>query len=155
MSELSVRRPWYALQSRLLLVLLLLGWTAVIWWVLIGDGLRPPGWIPWRRWLVNLGHAPLFGLEAVLIGLTLRPGEIGRHRKTLVLSAVIAVLYGGCVEYWQGMVGRQPSVGDLVTDSVGAFGVPWALSTGTVWGPRTWWVVLVAGVSAACTTFLF
>jgi len=46
-------------------------------------------------------------------------------------------------------------VGDLVTDSVGAFGVPWALSTGAVWGPRTWWVVLVAGVSAACTTFLF
>ncbi len=85
--------------------------------------------------VANLAHAPLFGLLALLV----LAGLVSRRPRTDAgsglppiapsqagLAWLVAVVYG-CVDEWhQGRTpGRDSSLGDVVTDAVGAGCVIW------------------------------
>jgi hypothetical protein len=116
-------------------------------------------------WLFNLGHAPLFGMFAALLGLAsrrarCRAGGAGwwavpdRRRAAFVTAALVAVGYGVLLEWVQsGIPGRSADSLDIVMDAIGALGVPWGLSSGWLFGRRTWIVFVMAGALSAWTTW--
>jgi hypothetical protein len=152
------------LSSRAVALLLLLAWGALIWWLMtrakVAVGARW-WWAPWAR---NLVHAPLFGGFAALAALALRPGRVpgpsadaarrAEHRAYLA-AVLLALAYGVLIEWRQAHIpGRVASGWDVLTDAVGALGVPWALSTGALFTGRAVAVFVVAAVMAAAATWL-
>ena len=82
------------------------------------------------------------------------PSPDGAARAAFGLAAVLAVCYGIAIEWIQaGIPGRSASVLDVLTDTVGALGVPWALSSGRVFGARALVVFVAAGAAAAWSTW--
>jgi len=157
-----------ALRSRTLALLLAVGWAALVWTLLTSTKVKVGPWYPWMPWVWNLGHAPLFGVQAALIGLTLRPGRVpgpdapgsdaprAAHvaRRAFFLGAALALLYGVLIEWRQAQVpGRVASGFDVLTDGVGALGVPWALATGALFSRRAVLVFLIASVAALVATY--
>ena len=53
-----------------------------------------------------------------------------------------------------GIPGRAASAWDVLTDSIGALGVPWALSTGVLLSGRAVAVFVAAAAMAAAATWL-
>jgi hypothetical protein len=158
-----------------MLALLLLGaWTALIWWLMtrahVSVGER--SW--WGLWARNLVHAPLFGVHAALAALVLRPGRVpgpvpaplrdpARERsadaragqRAFLVGAAVAVAYGLLVEWRQASIPQRVASGyDLLTDAVGALGVPWALATGALLSRRAVVVLIVALAVSAAGSFL-
>lgn len=144
---------WGLLARRPFVVPALVAWTIAIYRLLTGDPVRTPAWVPWERVLSNAGHAPLFGLQSLLIAHAVAPGEAGRDRRAYLWAAVTATLYGAGLEVLQGSTGRTPSVFDAATNAVGALGVPWALASGRVFGPRTLVVIAASLVTAGLATW--
>ncbi|HZL99507.1 MAG TPA: VanZ family protein [Planctomycetota bacterium] len=152
------------LGSRGLALLLLAGWTALIWWLMIRARV-PAGerqwWVHWGR---NLAHAPLFGVHAALAALALRPGAVPGpstdrarrpEQRAYLAAAAVALAYGLLVEWRQAQVpGRVASAWDVLTDAVGALGVPWALSTGALFSRRALAVFAAAAAMAAGATWM-
>jgi VanZ family protein len=67
----------------------------------------------------------------------------------------IAVAYGVLVEWRQASIPRRVASGyDVLTDAVGALGVPWALATGALVSKRAVVVFLVALAVSAAGTYL-
>jgi hypothetical protein len=152
-----------ALRSRPLALGLAAGW-AVLTWVLLTSKDAPVGpWYPWMPWVFNLSHAPLFGVQAALIGLTLRPGAVPgpdavppdrSARRAFLLGAALALLYGVLIEWRQAQVpGRTASGLDVITDGIGALGVPWALATGALLSRRALIVFVAASLAALLATY--
>ncbi len=130
--------------------LLLVGWTVLVWSLLTRTPTGTEPWFPWMPYVNELGHAVLFGVEAVLLGLVLRADDPGARRRRLLAACVAAFLYGALLEWRQGMIpGRDPSAHDLFTNGVGAFGVPWALGSRRWVSGRAVLVLLLAAASAA------
>jgi hypothetical protein len=152
------------LGSRAAALLLLIGWTVLIWWLMTSAKVTVGArwwWAPWAR---NMIHAPLFGVHAALAALALRPGAVpgpsaepGRrleHRAYLAAVAV-ALVYGLLIEWKQASIpGRVASGWDLLTDAIGALGVPWALATGALFSRRAVIVFVAAAAMAAAATWL-
>jgi hypothetical protein len=165
----SASRPRaLALHSRTLALLLAAGWAVLVWTMLTSTRVSVGPWYPWMPWVWNLGHAPLFGVQAALIGLALRPGRVpgpgatdadeprAAHagRRAFFLGAALALVYGVLIEWRQAQVpGRHASGLDVITDAVGALGVPWALATGALFSRRALVVFLVASVAALIATY--
>ena len=148
------------LRSRPIAASLALLWGAVVWGLCTTTRVSIPGRLFVMRWLTNLTHAPMFGLQAALFALALMPGRVPgpdapapATRRAFLTAAVLAVLYGAGIEWRQAYIpGRTCSGFDVITDTVGAFGVPWALSTGALWSRRALAVFLAASVAAAAAT---
>jgi len=67
----------------------------------------------------------------------------------------VAVTYGLLIEWRQAYIpGRVASGWDLLTDAIGALGVPWALSTGALFSGRAVAVFIGAAAMAAGATWL-
>jgi VanZ family protein len=109
---------------------LAVAWSALVWASL---ALPPPAGLPsltaLPEWLQPLsdkiGHALLFGVQALLLHRSLRPpapfGEAVGPRRPLLAALVIALTYGAITEIYQLFVpGRDGSVADLVADGAGA-----------------------------------
>ena len=149
------------LPSRILALALLVGWTALIWWLMTGARVSVGERTWWGLWARNMTHAPLFGVHAALAALVVRPvaGERSRegraeHRAFLV-GVAVAVAYGLLVEWRQASLPRRVASGyDLLTDAVGALGVPWALATGALFSKRAVVVFVLAAAVSAAAAFL-
>ncbi|MHC5211939.1 MAG: VanZ family protein [Planctomycetota bacterium] len=155
------------LPSRILALALLVGWTALIWWLMTGARVSVGERTWWGLWARNMTHAPLFGVHAALAALVVRPGRVpgpvagersreGRaeHRAFLV-GVAVAVAYGLLVEWRQASLPRRVASGyDLLTDAVGALGVPWALATGALFSKRAVVVFVLAAAVSAAAAFL-
>ncbi len=146
------------LRSRALALLALAAWTALIWWLLTGDRIRVGGARPLAIWAFNLGHAPLFGGWAVLVGRAQRPGVVALRepdeRRHWLRVALLAVAFGACMEWVQAHTpGRQASAIDVLTDAVGALGVPWGLASGRWFSARALLVFVAAGLVAGWAAF--
>ncbi len=148
------------LRSRSAAAALALLWAGVLWELCTTTKVHVSGrWIG-MRWLTNLTHAPLFGVLAALVALAIVPGrvpgpdaEARPARAAFAAAAALAVAYGVGIEWRQAYIpGRTASGFDVITDAVGAFGVPWALATGALWSRRAAVVFLVASVAAALAT---
>lgn len=145
-----------------------LAWAALIWVLCAStDPLGLPR-DPWLRYLQELAHAVLFGVQAALLLHALRPepvrvglvrappdqaGAAARaavpRRGPWIAAALGALAYGAFVEWWQGRVpGRVASGYDLLSDAVGAFGLLWIVAGGRLLGPRTVPVALAALLAA-------
>jgi hypothetical protein len=62
--------------------------------------------------------------------------------------------YGVLLEWVQsGIPGRSADSLDVVMDAIGALGVPWGLSSGWLFGRRTWVVFALAAALSAWTTW--
>ncbi|HUR26802.1 MAG TPA: VanZ family protein [Planctomycetota bacterium] len=104
----------------------------VLWYGLIfGLSSRKMGFRPGPvggSWMLNTGHAFLFGLLALWIVLAL-PRENAwpiLRRETVALVLVIVLVLGALDELHQGSVpGRTMSVTDVITDLTGAACVLW------------------------------
>jgi hypothetical protein len=154
---------------RLLAAVLACLWAALIWELCTSTRVTHGHWYWWTPWAFNLGHAPLFGMQAALLGLALAPGAIdggwrsllravpepdGSRRAAFLAMAGLAVAYGVLLEWVQSRIpGRTASALDVLMDAVGAFGVPWALSTGVLFGRRAWLVFAVGAALAAWETW--
>lgn len=102
----------------------------------------------------NLGHAVVFGVEAMLLGLLWRPGLVGRPRLVWCTVGLVALAYAGLLEWRQGFVpGRTSSLVDMVTNAIGALGTPYALADGRLFCPRALAVAVAALGSAALATW--
>lgn len=152
------------LGARVLALLVLVGWTALIWWLMTRAKVTVAQRYWWGPWAHNLAHAPLFGVQAVLAALVLRPGRVpgpsteparrDEHRAYLA-AAGAAIAYGLLIEWVQSSIdGRVASGWDLLTDAAGALGVPWALSTGALFSGRAVVVFIVGAAMAAAATWL-
>lgn len=156
------------LSSRTLVLALFAGWTALIWWLMTRAHVSVGERAWWGLWARNLVHAPLFGVHAALAALLVRPGRVpgpvpgpargaeGRaEHRAFLAGAAVAVAYGLLVEWRQATIPRRAASGwDLLTDAVGALGVPWALATGALVSRRAVVVLLVAIVASAAATYL-
>lgn len=134
-----------------LAALLVLGWSAMVWMVLGSDDPPVKASFPGSGLLFNAGHAALFGAEAFLLGCLVAPGRVRAPTAGRWLAvAVVAFVYSALLEWRQaGLEHRTGSVADLLTNAVGAFGMPWALSVERApWTSRTAWVVAASLVSA-------
>jgi hypothetical protein len=132
-----------------------LGWSAVLWVLLLSPKVSRVAWFPGSAYLFNMAHGFVFGLEALLIGCLLRPDPQRESRLVWLCAAALALAYGGLLEWLQGFVdGRSSSTLDMVTNAVGAFGAPWALAVGTPFHRRTLIVIGAAAVSAVVATRL-
>ena len=136
--------------GRPLAALLLAAWTYVLFAVLtstkVGEAVRFPG----SQFLFNAGHAGLFGLQALLVGALLRPGPVRREAGPWLVASAVALAYSGWIELVQGGIeGRSASWADLATNTVGAFGAPWALEAGAPLVKRA--LLVTAGVLATAT----
>lgn len=119
----SIPRPF--------VILLLVAWTVLVWQLLTNPRVSTEPWFPWMPYVRNFGHAVLFGVQALLIGLALRPGPVGRPLAVWLAAATLALAYGGLTEWRQSALpGRTASWIDVATDAVGAYGLPWALAEG-------------------------
>ena len=143
---------------RAVVTLLCAAGTGFVWMLLTSPRSPIDPFFPGAGVLFNAAHAVLFGVQALLLGLALRPGRVDVPRRgPWLLASLVALLYSGALELVQGTLpGRSASWADMLTNAVGAFGVPWALATerpgaapaGTrLFGPRTW---IVAAASLAC-----
>ncbi len=108
-------------------------WMAFIW--TLSESvitIEEPG--PSWSWFSNLAHAPLFGiLGLIFTAAVVRPEapgawpRLGGRRVGLVL--LLVGLYGVVDEWHQSVTpGRDPAVGDLVTDLTGAACVLWIIA---------------------------
>lgn len=103
---------------------LAVAWGAWLW--LLSSGAPPdvPHTTPWT-YLMNLAHAPLFGVLALLLALTL-PRSTARGWPDLTSQRQLAVLvcvglYGVIDEWHQSFTpGRESTWKDVLTDLVGA-----------------------------------
>jgi hypothetical protein len=151
-----------ALRSRPVAAALLLLWTAVVWKLCTADHVPLGPRYPWSPWLWNLGHAPLFGLWAALVALVVKPGRVAGPAQRVggngagrvwLLAASAGVLFGLLVEWRQAYIpGRTASALDVLTDAIGAFGVPWALATGALFSWRAVAVFVTAAAAALIAT---
>lgn len=151
-----------AARLRALSAVLALLWGLLVWELCTSTRVSSGRWFWWTPWAFNLAHAPLFGVLAALLGLALRaPAQPARgfrgllravpdpdrERGPYLLAAAAALAYGVALEWVQsGIPGRRASSLDVLLDAVGAFGVPWALASGAVFG-RRFWPVLAAGAA--------
>jgi hypothetical protein len=156
------------LQSRAVTLALLVGWTALIWWLMTSARVSVGERSWWGMWARNLMHAPLFGVHAALAALAMRPGRVpgpvaqaardaaGRaEQRAFLVGVAIAVAFGVLVEWRQASIPRRVASGyDVLTDAVGALGVPWALATGALVSKRAVVVFLVALAVSAAGTYL-
>ena len=135
--------------------LLLAGWSALVWWALTSQKVGAEPWFPGSRYVFNVGHGAIFAVEALLVGWCLRPRERPGTSRAWLAAALVAWAYSAVLEWRQGTIpGRSASAVDLVTNAIGAFGAPWALSTSPI---RVGRVALVAGavlLSALVDTLL-
>jgi VanZ family protein len=128
----------------------LLAWSAAIWWALTSTRLTDGPLFPGASFVFNVGHAVIFAVEALLIAWVLQPAARPGHGRWLMAS-LLAWSYSGALEWRQGSIeGRQSSVADMLTNAIGAFGVPWMLSDPEA---RTRRAVLV-GVAALASAML-
>jgi VanZ family protein len=135
--------------ARTVAVVLLVVWTVVIWQLLTSPRVGTRAWYPWMPYVRNFAHAVLFGVQALLIGWSLRPGPVGRPLALWLAASGLALAYGGLTEWRQAVLPeRTASWIDVGTDAIGAFGLPWALSTGRVFSGRLA-LVLVAAAAAS------
>ncbi len=139
---------WGLLTWRAFAVPALVVWTVTVFMLLTAEPTSTRPWAAWELLLANAGHAPIFGLQSLLLVHVLAPKEGGRERRAFVIAACTCVVYGAGLEWWQGQVGRTSSLADCFTNAVGAFGVPWALASGRVFGPRTLVVIAASLVTA-------
>ena len=131
---------------------LLLGWSGTIWWALTTTRMGTGPLFPGSSFVFNVGHAVIFAVEALLIGRVLQPEARPGHGRWLIASA-LAWTYSGALEWRQGFIeGRQSSVADLLTNAIGAFGVPWMLADREKRVGRTALVVFAALASALLDT---
>jgi len=152
------------LGSRPIALLLLVAWSGLIWWLMTRAKVTVAERWWWGPWLRNLIHAPLFGVHAALAALTLRPGAVPGpsaeparrdDRRAFLVAAAIAVAYGLLIGWKQsGIPGRAASAWDVLTDAIGALGMPWALSTGALLSGRAVAVFVAAAAMAAAATWL-
>jgi len=154
---------------RLLAAVLACLWAALIWELCTSTRVTHGHWYWWTPWAFNLGHAPLFGMLAALLGLALAPGAVdggwrsllralpqpdGARRAAFFAVAGLAVAYGVTLEWVQSHIpGRTASGVDVLMDAVGALGVPWALSTGALFGRRAWVVFALGAALSAWETW--
>jgi hypothetical protein len=154
---------------RLLAGVLACLWAVLIWELCTSTRVTRGTWYWWTPWAFNLAHAPLFGVLAALVGLAAAPGGVtdgwrsllravpdpqGARRAAFVGAAVLVVGYGMLLEWVQhGIPGRRASALDVIMDAVGALGVPWALSSGALFGRRAWLVFAAAAALAAWETW--
>jgi VanZ family protein len=142
--------------GRPLTALLLVVWSTLVWWALTSTRVGTGPLFPGSAFVFNLGHAGLFGLQALLLGSLLRPGVIGKDPRPWLLASCTALLYSGVLEWRQGFIdGRSASGFDLVTNAVGAFGVPWVLSQERFFTWRLGLVACAALVTAGLDTAQF
>jgi hypothetical protein len=140
------------IRGRFLELVLLLLWSGVIWWGLTTSRVSDTAWFPGSSLVFNLGHAVIFGVEALLIGRALHPGVRPGHGRWW-LASTLAWLYSAALEGRQGFLdGRESSLADLLTNAIGAFGVPWMLADRTTRTRRAIWVGSGALVSALLDT---
>jgi len=119
-AALSLPRPvWAAVAA---------AWAGLIWYLSSQPGSPEGNSLVWA-WAGNLAHAPLFGLLALWLALTLpRTGQgEGRWSRLstgdLVLVAALVLAWGVTDEWHQSWVSdRTASVADMATDLVGALG---------------------------------
>jgi len=154
---------------RLLAGVLAVLWAALVWELCTSTRVTHGHWYWWTPWAFNLGHAPLFGMLAALLGLALAPGAVdggwrsllralpqpdGARRAAFFAVAGLAVAYGVTLEWVQSHIpGRTASGVDVLMDAIGALGVPWALSTGALFGRRAWVVFALGAALAAWETW--
>lgn len=133
-------------------LVLLAGWTAALWWLLISREVTELA-IARSSYLNNLAHAVLFGLEALFLGFLLAPGVIGRPKRTWLLASLLALAYSGLLEWRQGFTdGRVSSWLDMVTNTVGVFGAPACLSEPRLpWKRIGVWAALALAAAAWAT----
>jgi len=154
------RRSVIEVRSRTLAAIALVVWTVLIWQLCTTTRVPVSGRLMVMRWLTNLTHAPMFGVWAALLAVLLRPGVVpgpdapdSRARRAFLAAAAFAILYGVLIEWRQASIpGRTASALDVVTDSVGALGVPWALATGVLFSRRAVGVFIVAAIAALLAT---
>ncbi|HVS10620.1 MAG TPA: VanZ family protein [Planctomycetota bacterium] len=105
-----------------------LGWMGLILWASSLPG-GPGPWRPLRALVLNLGHAPLFGVLALLAALSLpRRGGWPRLEAPATAGVLAFVLaFGVAVELYQHAVasGRDGSLLDVATDMTGAACALW------------------------------
>src|SRR4030095_2552468 len=69
---------------RLLPGILAVLWAALVWELCTSTRVTHGHWYWWTPWAFNLAHAPLFGMQAALLGLALAPGAVeGGWRRLL------------------------------------------------------------------------
>ena len=136
-----------------LALVLLMAWSLALWVLLLNPRVGRAAVFPGAAYLFNLAHAIVFGIEALLIGLVLRP-DVGRESRVLwTLAIVLAFAYSVLLEWRQGsVVGRESSGLDVLTNAIGCVGAPWALAVGTPFHRRMLIVLGAAGVSAVAAT---
>lgn len=139
--------------SRPLALVLVLAWSGALWWLLVS---RDVGDLPLTgsSFVNNLAHAALFGVEALLLGWTLRTPAVPRAPGIWVTASLLALAYAGLLEWRQGFTeGRHSSWLDMLTNAVGSLGAPLALAD----LPRRWtpllWVSGLALAAASLATF--
>lgn len=130
--QLNLPRP--------LAVLLLLSWSALLFWLLVSrDATRLA--LAGSGFVNNLAHAGLFGVEALLLGAWLAPGRVNASRRLWLMISLLALSYAGLLEWLQGFSdGRRSSWLDMLTNTVGVFVAPRCLAS---W-PLPWRTVSVA-----------
>lgn len=92
------------------------------WIFTLSSGNLPSISVPWLAYFVNLAHAPLFGLLAVLLGFAAWPRDAVRSLRVRMLLAWGGTLaYAITDEIHQSFTpGRTASVADVMTDTFGA-----------------------------------
>ena len=134
-------------------------WTALVFELMTGERVRPEPWYWFMPYLYNLSHAVLFGLQAALLDRALRRGSgdgepsAGGPAVPWLGAALLAVAYGAALEWHQGSLpGRVADGWDVVTDAVGAFGVPWGFAKPSAQVRRGAVVFVVALAAAVAAT---
>ena len=127
--------------------LLVLTWMGLVW-ALSASTIDPPPLLDdfWWPLIVNLGHAPLFGILALLVAAALLGARVAGDRgasraprgdadlpplsPALALAAVLwAGIWGGIDEWHQsGVPGRYATSLDVATDVVGSLCVVWVVA---------------------------
>lgn len=151
---------------RVVAALLAAGWMALIWNLSDGGPLMIPQG-PFMALVMNLAHAPMFGLLALIWLLVVldRPqgGELPRLRPASFLAVLALVFAYAVVDEWHqvGIPGRTGSPRDVLTDVVGGFCVLWVVGE-VVWSHasegrvrwRLFWGVSACVAAAAQATWL-
>jgi hypothetical protein len=133
--------------------LLLVAWTLTIAWLMLSPKVQDLAFAR-SSYVNNLAHAAVFGLEALLLGLLWRPGEVGRPPAVWWAAGLLALLYAGLLEWRQMSIpGRMGSMIDMLTNAVGSLGTPYALADGRLLCPRTFGLAGAALAAAALATW--
>jgi len=131
---------------------LLLVWSGAVWWGLTTTRVSEVPLFPASGFVFNVAHAVIFGVEALLVGHVLQPAARPGQGRWL-LAATLAWVYSCVLEWQQQFIdGRQASPVDLLTNAIGAFGVPWMLADRELRTRRAVWVGLGALASALFDT---